>query len=257
MTKVLYVMGADGGCDGRWREFRWSLRSLEMYARGADGEVNVVPVVVGAAPDWFTGDVMKVDDPCERKTRNMGAKVIAACKAGLVEGEFLFSADDHFLTRPRDFDTAPQYWKNAILRSREECKGKGNNFGVSLYLARETLLKHGYPAMDFSQHFNTFFHANDWRVAKDLMKYSLTLKDGNVGANFHSIFANMWLVRNKGKRPLVWRPDRKYPNDTPDLMEAGRTDRFAGFSINDGAFKVKGFEAWMNAKYSAKSRWEK
>lgn len=258
MMRILYAMGEDGGYEGKWREFRWSLRSLEMYARGSDGEVNVEPVVVGCAPPWFKGQVLAMKDPCQRKTRNLGAKVVAACRAGLVESEFMFSADDHFLTRPRDFETAPQYWKNPMLVSREDAKkrGDGNNFTVSLYLAREVLLAHGMPAMDFSQHFNTYFHASDWRLVRELSNAALKLPDGDVGANFHSLFANAWLLRNKGKRPLVWKQDRKYPRDTPDLMEPRRTDRLAGFSINDNAFKMRGFEAWMDAKYSARSRWE-
>lgn len=257
MTKVLYAIG-NGGADGLWREFRWSLRSLEMYARGADGRVNVEPVVVGVAPDWFAGDTLAMDDPTDRTQRNMGAKVIAACGAGLVKGEFLFSADDHFLTRPRDFDTAPQYWKNTMLISRDDKRVKGgNNFQVSLYLAREVLLDHGMPAMDFSQHFNTFFHADDAGLVERLMVRSLSLPDGDVGANFHSLFANAWLLRNCGSRKLVWRQDRKYPSDTPDLMKPGRTDLFAGFSISDAAFGQRGFEKWMDAKYSVKSRWER
>lgn len=255
MIKVLYVIG-NGGVGGKWREFRWSLRSLEMYARGADNKVNVEPVVVGCAPDWFKGDVLKMDDPLDRVQRNMAAKMIAACKTGLVKGEFLFSADDHFMTRPRDFDIAPQYWKNPILMSREKA-AKNDKFQMSICLARETLLEHGMPAMDFSQHFNTFFNADDAGLVEDLMAYSLTLPNGTTGANVHSLFANAWLLTNCGRRKLVWRQDRKYPADTPDLMEPKRTDRFAGFSISDGAFGVRGFEAWMNNKYSTKSRWEK
>lgn len=255
MMKILYVMG-EGSTNGNI-EFRWSLRSLEKYARGADGKVNVEPVVVGYAPDWFCGEVLKMSDPCKRKTRNMGAKVIAACRAGLVEGEFLFSADDHFLTRPRDFDTAPQYWKNPMLIARDNMPEKSNNFDVSRYLAREALLAHGMPAMDFSQHFNTFFHADDWQLVEDLSNYALTLQDGDVGANFHSLFANAWLLHNCGKRKLVWRMDRKFPRDTLDLMQQGRADKLAGFSINDNAFAVAGFRKWMDERYSVRSRWER
>lgn len=257
MMKVLYAIG-EGSTNG-YREFRWSLRSLEKYARGADGEVNVEPVVVGYAPDWFAGDVLKMDDPTRRKTRNLGAKVCAACREGLVQGEFLFSADDHFLTRPRDFDTAPQYWKNPILLSREGAREKDgiNNFSVSLYLAREALFAHGLPAMDFSQHFNTYFHADDWRLVEQMSEYALGLPDGDVGANFHSLFANAWLIHNCGKRRLVHRQDRKFPRDTPDLMQPGRADKFAGFSINDNAFAVEGFSRWMDERYPTRSRWER
>lgn len=252
MTKVLYVIGS-GGYEGKWREFRWSLRSLEMYARGADGKVNVEPVVVGVAPDWFAGDVLTMKDPTERAQINMGAKIAAACMSRLVSGEFLLSADDHFLTRPRDFDTAPQYWRRPILVPRGT---SGNNFTMSLVLARETLLHFGLPAMDFSQHFNTFIHADDWEFVADMEDYALTLEGGDVGANVHSLYANAWLLRNRGTRSLVWKRDRKYPTDTQDLMEPGRTDMLAGFSIDDKAFMAQGFEAWMDAKYSAKSRWE-
>lgn len=255
MIKILYAIGSGSVNDNQ--EFRWSLRSLEKYAHGADGKVNVKPVVVGNAPDWFTGDSIKMDDPYNRKTRNLCAKVMAGCREGLVAGEFMFSADDHFLTRPIDFDLAPQYWKNPMLLGRKELTPRSNNFSMSLVLARETLLAHGMPAMDFSQHFNTYFHADDWQLIERLDKYALALADGDVGANFHSLFANAWLLRNCGKRPLVWRQDRKYPRDTLDIMNAGRADKIAGFSINDNAFAMPGFRRWMDERYAQKSRWEK
>lgn len=251
---ILYVVG-DGSAHGD-AELRWSLRSLEAHAKSAFGEVNVVPKVVGRAPEWFLGPVLPVRDLTCRKQYNMAHKIVEACRAGFVDGEFLMSADDHFLLRDLDFVRAPQFWKNPMLRPYD---GKGNNFHRGIGLARDVLLMNGLPAVDFSQHFNTFMHSGDAERAADLMERASYLPNGEVGANAASVFGNLWLVRNAVSaqpRPLVWKKDVKYPDDLRDELMKGGADRRFGFSISDAAFDEPGFVDWMDARYPARSRWE-
>lgn len=252
---ILYVLGEGSTHDDV--EFRWSLRSLEAHAKDIYGEVNVVPKVAGRAPDWFAGEALPVADLTRRAQYNMAHKIAAACRAGLVEGEFMMSADDHFLTRDVDFARAPQYWKNPMLKPYD---GKGNNFHKGIGLARDVLLVAGLPAMDFSQHFNVYMHAADADRATELMERASLLPNGEVGANAASVFGNLWVVRNAASerpRPLLWRRDVKYPADLRDTLTKGDAERHLGFSISDAAFDEPGFVDWMNERYKEKSRWEK
>ena len=259
MIKILYVIG-DSGYKGKWREFRWSLRSLEKYAKGSDGKVNIEPVVVGIAPSWFRGDVLPLEEPeGESKTRRIANKVIAACKTELVTGEFMFSADDHFLTSDIDFTKAPQFYKRSELPDALPYFGIHTEYMDSLIAARHILLGRKMPIIDFSQHFNTFFHADDWPLVATMERESAWIIEGWAGANFHPLFGNAWVMRNKGSaaRKLEWRLDRKFPSDTKSLMTGGYVGYISGFSIGDEAFEEEGFEDWMNALYNVKSRWEK
>lgn len=252
---ILYVVG-DGSKHGDI-ELRWSLRSLEAHAKNVYGDVNVVPKVVGRAPEWFAGDALPVADLTVRNQYNMAHKIAEACRAGLVKGEFMMSADDHFLTRDVDFTRAPQYWKNPMLKAYD---GKGNNFHKGIGLARDVLLVAGLPAMDFSQHFNTYMHSADAERATELMENASLLPNGEVGANAASVFGNLWVVRNAASahpRPLIWRRDIKFPFDLKDTLLKGGAEKHLGFSISDDAFDEPGFTDWMNRKYKEKSRWEK
>lgn len=252
---ILYVLGEGSTHDDM--ELRWSLRSLEKHAKNVFGDVNVVPKVVGRAPDWFAGPVLEVEDLTCRKQYNIAHKVVEACRAGFVEGEFLLSADDHFLTRDIDFVRAPQYWRNPMLKPYD---GKGNNFHKGIGLARDVLLLNGLPAMDFSQHFNTYMHSADAERAAKLMEHASLLPNGEVGANLWAVMGNLWLARNAAAerpRPLIWRRDLKYPADLKDTLMKGDAERHLGFSISDDAFSEPGFVDWMNEKYKEASRWEK
>lgn len=168
--KVLYSIGADSG-DGHLA-LRFSLRSVEKFATGCEQVI-----VVGCPPDWLSPKAVSLlvpPDPRRYKQQNILDAVLAAIDAGLVEGEFLYSSDDHFLARPVDFDRFPYYYKNEELPTFGSVVGANGLRGWagvprSLTQTRDLLLAHQYPIRNWSGHVNTHMDARDAATVRSLV----------------------------------------------------------------------------------------
>ena len=241
---ILYIVG--GGSKNKNQELRWSLRALEKYAT-----CPVQPMIVGTAPDWFNGPVLEHPDCFNRKAKNIFDKILFAIDHDFIGGEFMISADDHFLTQPTDYDNSPRYWRNSICA---QYRG-GNNYAKAMAATRDTLLNSGYPAMDFTVHYNGFVNAADAAQARQLIESSTRHRFGEFGILAWAVFGNLAMISGK-KRPVLFRNDIKIGEVSEEELAAIVKDNNC-FSINDYAFCSDAFLKYMAKEFGRKCRWEK
>lgn len=253
--KVLYSIGADNGDDNL--VLRFSLRSIEKFATGCEQVI-----VVGCPPSWLTTEVVSLPvppDPRRYKQQNILDAVLAAIDAGLVEGEFLYSSDDHFLIRPVDFDRFPYYYKSKELPTFDSVvstSGLRGWAGVprSLTQTRDLLLTHQYPAWNWSGHVNTHMNALDAAAVRSLVgKY----RGAKFGYEPTCLFMNVRAARDSS---LVgtYREDCKidrFIGEQELLDEIGERDTF---SIAGGLLsREPALLDWMYRMYPEPSRFER
>lgn len=241
---ILYIVG-DGSKNGN-QELRWSLRALEKHAT-----CPVQPMIVGTAPEWFKGPVIEHPDCYNRKAKNIFDKILFAIDQDFIGDEFMISADDHFLTKPTDYDNSPRYWRNSICA---QYKG-GNNYAKAMEATRDTLMTNGYPAIDFTVHYNGFVNAADADKALDLLIQSKEHPFGEFGILAWSVFGNLAMISGK-KRPVEYRKDIKIGEVTENELKKIVNENNC-FSINDDAFKSQAFLKYMAKEFGGKSKWEK
>lgn len=153
---ILYIVGKNSKCNDF--ELRCSLRSLAKYGR------NIRKVyVVGNCPDWLSDEVVKL--PCEDynketyscipKAQNIAKKVLYALDNSDIGEDFLISMDDHFYTKPTDFDNYPFYARKtygyARITASGKCSGEYNQFIRS---CGEYLVSIGLSDYNFALHRN-------------------------------------------------------------------------------------------------------
>lgn len=241
---ILYIVG-DGSKNGN-QELRWSLRALEKYAA-----CPVQPMIVGTAPEWFNGPVLEHPDCYNRKAKNIFDKILFAIDNDFIGGEFMISADDHFLTQPTDYDNSPRYWRNSICAQYKS----GNNYAKAMEATRDALLKAGYPAMDFTVHYNGFVNAADYAEASRINRLSAQHRFGEFGILAWAVFGNLAMISGK-KRPVLFRKDIKIGEVSESELAAIVKENNC-FSINDDAFKSQAFLKYMAKEFGGKCRWEK
>ena len=134
---IVYVIGTESKHGNL--ELRMSLRSIAMYGMNK-GKV----IVVGAPPKWLSDEVIKVnvEDKYVYKHSNILMCIEKVVDLGLVDGDFLYSSDDHFYCREVDFDNYPYYIKGP-LRKRVDELDPFYNYHKSLCDTRMLCEKHG------------------------------------------------------------------------------------------------------------------
>lgn len=248
--QIIYVIGDGSKNDNQ--ELRWSLRSLEKFARDDDGQLNVEPIIVGTVPDWFAGASIRTTDPTNRKAKNMFHKIVSIVDSKLVSGEFLCSSDDHFLLRTVNFERWPRYFRNAILA---EYNG-GNNYAKTIATTRDVLLENGYPAIDFTCHCNEWMDTETFPIAKELEQKSLKHPMAEYGILPYGVMTNLALLNPAHRRQIVWKKDVKIGNVGDEEMKR-ISDTEICCSCNDDAFLSAAFRSFMYEAFENKSRWEK
>lgn len=253
--KLLYSVGADSG-DGHLA-LRYSLRSVERFASNCEQVI-----VVGCPPDWLSRSVVSLQvkpDARKYKQQNILDAILAAIDAGLVEGEFLYSSDDHFLIRDVDFDDFPYYYKADELPSFNEIVGRDGLRGWagvprSLTQTRDLLLANKYPARNWSGHVNTHLDTRDAAEVRRLVgRYS----GAKYGYEPTCLFMN---VRARRDPSLIgtFREDCKISKFTSvdDLLaEIGDSNTF---SIAGGLLdREPGLQAFLEQMYPQPSRYER
>lgn len=255
---VLYVVGKGSKHDND--ELRWSLRSIEKFGKNL-GRV----IVAGEPPEWLSGEVIKVgiEDICKQKQKNIMNCVLSVIESGIVQGEFLYSSDDHFMTFDMDFDNYPYYIKRElptmekVVNVHDEKKEKFKPYWFSLSETRNVLKRNGYGTIDFSQHCNTHMHTDDY---EEVVRLCEQKPEAILGYEPTCMFMN---VRHKREPNL--KLERRFDfkilefKGIDDLStKCGSRD---SFSIDDCVFTDKdgndsGFRDAMYKLYSWKSRFE-
>lgn len=249
---VVYSVGPEDGTG--YFNLKMSLRSVARYAKHV-GKV----IIAGYRPNWLSDAAVFYQSPGDRripKQLNILNTILSVIDAGLVEGEFLYSSDDHFLTRKVDFDAYPYYFKKDKLPTFEDAVQK---FGIlkwkgyqrSLTDTRSLLERNGYGVTMFCGHVNTHMDTRDADEVRRLLSQKPVGRDGYEPT---CLFMNIRQHRD----PVVptFRADIK-------IESFDGRDEFLGRALSDEVFSVsdeldgnQGFVEEMNALYPTKSRYE-
>ena len=197
---ILYVIGKNG--PRNHMELRMSLRSICKYGKNIG---NLI--VAGFPPKWLSDEVVKITigDKYSYKHSNILRCIEQIVDMGLLNGDFLYSSDDHFYCRDVDFDNYPYYIKGN-LRNYVALNDPFYRYHKSLYDTRCLLTKYGYPTKNYSQHCNTHMNAEIIKEIKDLIHESYTLP---FGVEPTSLIMNVWQTKDNPP-PLEHREDMKF-----------------------------------------------
>lgn len=243
---ILYVIG--GGSRKNNLELRMSLRSICKYAKNI-GKV----IVAGKPPEWLSDEAVKltVDDKYSYKHQNILLCIERAMEEHLIDGEFLYSSDDHFYVMPVDFNNYPYYIKGELLRSAQKTDPY-YQYHRSLYDTFLVCGKHHLPQMNYSQHCNTHMHTDVIRKILPIIHETYKLP---YGVEPTSIIMNAWQTM-PNPPSAVHRDDIKIKaaKNLADLYsKIGDRDCF---SIGDSLFSTQAIYDLFNAEYPCSSPYE-
>lgn len=244
---LLYVIGK-GSKRGNL-ELRMSLRSICKYAKNI-GKV----VVAGAPPEWLSDEVIKLEvaDKYQYKHSNILLCIEEAVTQGLLDGEFLYSSDDHFYVKPVDFDNYPYFFK-CNLRSQAYRIDPHYKYHKSLVDTRELCIKYGLTTYNFSQHCNTHMHSDIIKGIIEIIHESYSLP---YGVEPTSLIMNAWQMIGNPP-PCTKRKDLK-------ILEVGQVNEIYNligerdcFSIGDTVFRTPAMTEFFTNEYGERCRLEK
>jgi len=246
MTQILYIVG-DGSKNSDW-ELRWSLRSLDKFALD-----EVEPVIVGKAPDWYSGKKLACSDKFQHKEMNLNRKIMKAIEAGVVKGKFQISCDDNFWLKPTEFARLPVYAKN--MRIMERDMTGLNSYGRAMQATDIRLEAYGYTRYDTACHINTWVDELDMGNVRGLIEGGNTWETLGwaYGVVAFLVWPNARLTRLHEAEKVVLRRDLKYRGEPEFEKFIEGADEF---SINDDAFKSEKFINFMMKTFDKASRWE-
>lgn len=252
MIDVLYIVKADSGHGNR--ELRWSLRSLAKYGRNL-GRV----VVVGNPPNWLSHhvDAFVVPTNAQCKYRRIMDCALRAIDIGAVHGEFLYSSDDHFLSRETDLEATGFYKKrDAIQTEAEHAATPGGDkfkaYHCMMTSTRDCLLHFGYPIVESCCHANTRLDTADAETVRCLYKNNPS-KYADRGMELTCTFQNVRACREGWDAShFVKRPDSKMSSwNDAEVRQLGF------FSISDKIFSDPAFIAYMDREFGEPCKYER
>jgi len=248
---VLYVVGNGSLNDDE--ELRYSLRCLSKHAKNL-GRV----IVCGKIPRFLGGMVecLPHDDfSVSGKHWNMLDKIQHGITQGNLQGEFLFSSDDHFITRNADLSEWPRYTRGEIYNEEKYVADHGKPCGKyqrSICATRRLLEHHGLPLQ------NIVWHGNMWLDAIDrdaVSKLALSDIGGCVyGYEPMLLFNAVYLSKHPDTKLL------KLPSDVKarSYDEAVNLAETRGcFSTSDKAWENGKLLKWFKKHYPDKSEFER
>ena len=142
---------SESGDKYKGEELRHSLRSLEMY-----GENYNEVFLVGDRPSWYKGNMIETDNGgYEYGNGGIFHKV---CLGAEVAGDAIHWQDDYFLTKPCDFFTLPNYYREEdMLTTIKRFEKTNKRWSGTLNNSREYLLSKGLPTRMFDMHVPMLF----------------------------------------------------------------------------------------------------
>lgn len=225
-----------------------SLRSIAKYGSGI-GKV----VVAGMPPKWLSNEVVqvRVNDKYSYKHQNILRCIETLIDKGIVNGEFLYSSDDHFYVKSVDFDSYP-YFVKGELRASVNRIDPFYKYHRSLYDTRCLLEKYGLPTKDYSQHCNTHMHTEVFRGCRDIIHESYELP---YGVEPTTILMNYWQTMPNPPK-AVRRVDLKITAaDSIDSIWE-QIDGRDCFSIGDDIFRNRAIYSFFQREYDIRSVFE-
>ena len=265
MTDVVYILG-DGAAELDDRPLRWSLRSLAKYA------TNVGRVVVcGRIPAWLSDEVTKVPtDVTTARLKGKGWNILYGHKAA-IEGAgltdpYLFSADDHYLTRAADLDQWPRYfnanaWDGELLtygQFTRRFKRMCSQYELCLVKTGDVLRENGMSTRRAQTHLNS------WCDPEDVME-AVALAEANAHRTVFG-FETLCLVNGcfeermaeLGETPQYtpYAKDGKARNAADCEAKANDAD-VPGFTTTPAAERDIEVVEWMEAAFPTPCKWEK
>lgn len=218
---------------------------------------NVGRIIVAGYPaDWLSDEVVKLEVPDQytRKHLNLMNCIKAVVDRELVSGEFLYSSDDHFYTKPTDFDNYPFYAKCLKLRNFAVKKTKGYSYHLSLMQTRALLEKHGLPIVNFEEHCNTHMHTQVFKDFPDLISDSMLLSRGAAPT---SLIMNAWITTAYAPKDVIQRADIKVRGcETVEDLRAQMKGSEC-FSIGDSVFANGVLEEYFKQEVPNPCKYEK
>lgn len=244
---ILYILGS--GSLHNNIELRMSLRSISKYGRGI-GKV----IVAGQPPSWLSDEVVQVEvkDKFYYKHQNILNCIETVVDMGLLDGDFLYSSDDHFYVRPVDFDSYPVYYK-CPLRSAVNKTDPFYQYHRSLYDTRRLCIKYGLPTINYSQHCNTHMHTEVIKEIRNIIHESYKFP---YGVEPTSIIMNAWQTKPNAPIPIEREDVKILSADSLEDIYLQIGDRDC-FSICDSVFGNKAISDFFKLEYSIKSMFEK
>lgn len=244
-TDILYIVGKN---KSQWydRELRYSLRSLCKYGRNV-GRV----FVVGFPPPFLnTQEVqtLKVIDPTDKKHKNIIACIDAAVKHFDLQGDFLYSSDDHFYIRETDFDTYPIYCKGSLPTEWK------TPYRHSLCETRELLSLCGLSVYNFSWHGNTHFNGKVWQSREFQSLINIQHRCTEEGAEPTCLMLNY--MRRIAPFDFIERPDGKMFNFTQEEWQCKATDREC-ISSDDGIENKDWLADFLKREFPDRCKYER
>ena len=242
---ILYVIGYGSQKDNL--ELRMSLRSICKYGLNI-GKV----IVVGKPPRWLSDEAVKldVDDIYSYKHQNILHCIERAIEENLVEGDFLYSSDDHFYVKKVD---AYPYYSKGELRKSIQKSDPFYQYHRSLYDTRVICTKYGFPTLNYSQHCNTHMHTSVFKEILPIIHETYKLP---YGVEPTTIIMNAW-QKQENPPKTVHRDDIKITyakNISAIYDQIGERD---SFSIGDNLFRGQAIFDFFDAEFPTSTPFEK
>lgn len=244
---ILYIVGKGSKHDNM--ELRYSLRSICKYGYGI-GKI----VIAGTPPDWLSSEAVQVccSDPFQYKHSNILRCIENVVDKGLVDGDFLYSSDDHFYVRPTDFANYPYYYKSEQLRPFVDDMDRFYKYHKSLVDTRMILIKNNLPYRNYSQHCNTHMNADVVREHREMIHATFKL---HYGAEPTSIIMNAWSIRPDFPNTTLRRDSKIDHADNLKHLHEQIGSREA-FSIGDAIFNGHALQDFFNEEFPNKCVFE-
>ena len=243
---ILYTVGENSGHDNM--ELRWSLRSLAKYAKNL-GKI----IVAGYPPFWLSDDIIRFPAPRaledKHKFPHILRQVLYVARSGLINGDFLLSSDDHFLSKEFDLEKTPFYKKQDHIQKFEDLDSNADSFKKYVSITGDILRKHGYSDVLCNFHKNTRLNSSVADEVKALVDSEKTNPYNEYGYESTILFQNVYAKHHEVcfQESKDWKID-KYNQEAIDS---------GAFSISDKAFKDKEFLDYMTKEFGQPCIFEK
>lgn len=168
MIDVFYPL-KHGGSKHNNLELRYSLRAIEKNLSGFDR----VFISTEVLPDWLTNvyHLQVKDNPKAVPDWNMMNKVYHA--EGISE-TFLFMNDDHFIMKPYQVDTFPNYYYSTL---DIYCRKRGKDgYGYRARNTMDWLNKQGLKLLHFDIHYPILYNLKAFRDVMDQVPWATEKK---------------------------------------------------------------------------------
>ncbi len=191
LIDIVYPLGSGS----RWsnNEIRYSLRSVETYAKGWR---NIY--IVGVMPAWLSGiKYIPATDPLEfNADGNIAMKILKACEDPELSNPFLFINDDHIFVSDCDIREFPFYHKGD-LQNKSPQYFQGGMYVQRLRRTMNILKKRGLPTKHFDCHTPILIDKEKFPGIIESFPFR-----EDIGFTMKSLYANSMLLHGNYRRDL-------------------------------------------------------